>query len=392
MADFEDVSFTQAARARIAAIGIRGLSLRTVAQGAGGSVSSLSYHIGDKAALIARLIQEERQERQQRYRAWRARAAPLDLTDPKILATLIDAYLEEAATVLREMTLTGCELLLEATIDPGGFDDIADLLIEEDQFWTALLARDKPHQSALLGPAIAAYCRDEMPFAIALTASPDYRLLRSAIVQRLTEGLAGPPTGLALAFEPLVAACGETSASVPLPIDLTEGSRKTAIAMHIADLMAEKGLAGLSHRAVAARAGTANSNVAHHFRTKEDLIHGGLCAQILRARQELGRNANGEEGMWLIRATHMVALAAARDPHMAPFALDMRRRRAENVMESMANAVGGPDGLDKPAVQAATMVMIGSGFAARARRSDDPNAVLTANRLSELRAACSSGI
>lgn len=392
MRHFDDDGFTQAARARIADHGLRGLSLRAVAQEAGGSVGLLSYRIGDKARLIAHLIDAERARRQALYADWRRRAGALDLSSPTVLASIVSGYLDHLAIAHRDTALAGCELLLEATIEPAGLPGLAGLLDEEDDFWCGLVAEGSFPVPRLLGLAIAGYCRDEMPFAIALRDNPDYRLLRAATLQRLAGGLAGPPTGLALSFGQLVDACGETSASLPLPVNLVEGSRRAEIAMHIADLMAEKGLAGVSHRAVAARAGTASSNVAHHFRSKDDLIHGGLCAQVLRARREMGNRLNGEEGLWLIRATHMVALAAARDPAMAPFALDMRRRRAENVMESMAATVGGPDGLDRAAVQAATMVVIGSGFAARARRSDDPALWVSADRLAGLRAESSARI
>ncbi|MDE8652027.1 TetR family transcriptional regulator [Novosphingobium album (ex Liu et al. 2023)] len=393
MGDIDAATFIRAARSRIAASGIRGLSLRTVAQDAGSSVGSLSYRIGDKRALIAHLIDDERREFDRMAHAWRKRAGQLDLAVPEVLAHFVTAWLDEAATVRREAALAGCELLLEATIDPAGYRGTGDLLDDEDRFWRGVLAPGYRAISDIFGSAIAAYCRDEMPFSIALGGNADYRLLRAATVQRLAEGLAGSATGLARSFEALVAACGDTSAAVALPVDLPAGSKKAELAAHIADLMAEQGVASVTHRLVAARAGVPNSSVAHHFRTGEDLLHAGLGAQILRMRQELQLgalpDAQANLGMMLMRSTHAVALAAARDPAFVPFALDMRRRRAENVHLAVGQAIGGVHGLDRAAAQAATMTYIGSGLAITAGGGADGSILIGSAQLVRLRQSCS---
>lgn len=391
MAEMDTATFIRAARSRIAASGIRGLSLRNVAQDAGRSVGSLSYRVGDKRALIAHLIDDERREFDRATNIWHKRATELELAAPDVLAQLVTAWLDDAATARREASLTGCELLLEATIDPPGHREIGELLDDEERFWRSLLAPDYGAISDIFGSAIAAYCRDEMPFSIALGGHPDYRLLRAATVKRLAEGFAGGATGLARSFEALVAACGATSAATPLPLDLPEGSKKAELAGLIADLMAEQGVASVTHRLVASRAGVPNSSVAHHFRTGDDLLHAGLGAQIQRMRQELQSGAlpdtQADKGMMLMRSTHAVALAAARDPRFAPFALDMRRRRAENVHLAVGEAIAGADGLDRAAVQAATIAFIGSGLAAMARGDVQGGMPIGAAQLARLRHA-----
>src|SRR5262249_32313466 len=160
------MTFSRVARTRIAASGLRGLSLRSVAQDAGSSLGSLTYRIGDKAALIARLIEEEVEERRRSAALWQARTAPLDLSVPEVLSAVATAWLDEAATTRREAALTGCELLLEAGIDRAGFAGI-DLLLEEDnRFWIDLLRPDHGPQADLFGRAMAGYCHDELPFTI----------------------------------------------------------------------------------------------------------------------------------------------------------------------------------------------------------------------------------
>ena len=385
------VTFIRAARSRIAASGIGGLSLRLVAQDGGSSLGSLSYRIGDKRALIEQLIDDGRREFDRAADEWHKRAGEFELAAPDVLAHLVTAWLDDAATGRRETSLTACELLLEATIDPAGYRGICNLLDDEDRFWRTLLAPDYGTISDIFGSAIAAYCRDEMPFSIALGGNPDYRLLRAATAKRLAEGFASGATGLARSFEALVAACGDTSAATPLPLDLPEGSKKAELAGHIADLMAEQGVASITHRLVAARAGVSNSSIAHHFRTGDDLLHAGLGAQIQRMRRELQPgalpDAQADKGMTLMRSTHAVALAAARDPMFVPFALDMRRRRAENVHLAVGEAIGGTDGLDRAAVQAATMVFIGSGLAAMAREDAQGSTPVGPTELARLRQA-----
>lgn len=371
--------FLSVARARIAADGIRGLSLRSVASEAGASLGALNYHIGDKAALVARLIEEERADNGTAHAAWLARAGRLDLAAAGTLALVITAYIDDAADARREASLTGCELLLEAGVDPQGYAAIAGLLDDEDQFWAALLDRAHGTDAPLFGRVIAAYCRDELPFTIAAGRNPDYRLLRAATVGRLAERMTGTGGGISLHFEMLVAACGIDQAAVPLPVDLPVGSKKADLARHIAALIAEQGVGSITHRLVAARAGVSNSNVAHHFRTRGDLLDAGMGMLILDMRRDLRANARDDgarsRSPALIRATHAIALAAARDPGMVPFALDMRRRRAENVRDMIRERIVGKDALDGAAIQAAVMVMIGSYFASQARGNDEGYAI-----------------
>lgn len=387
MGDFDANSFLRAARHRIAVHGIGGLSLRRIAQDAGASPGALSYHIGDKATLMARLIDAEIAARHARYGAWQARAAPLDPTCPQTLAAIVTAWLDEAASSCREDTAMACELVLEAGIARDGLPGMSDLFDAEDRFWAGLLGGGRWTAAEPLGKAIAAYCRDELPFTLALAADADYRLLRAATISRLAAGFAGDGAGIARHFDALVDACGQACGSSLLPVDLPDGSRKAELAQHIAVLIMEQGIAALSHRAVAARAGVSNSNVAHHFRTSEDLLYAGMGGLIQRMRREL-RSPPGQRwhhGLAVIRATHAIALAAARDPALRPFALDMRRRRAENVRMDIAAQIGVDVTCDGAAVQAATMVLIGSGLARQADDARQERGVITAHHVAALR-------
>lgn len=385
-------SYANAARARIAAHGLRGLSMRTVAQDAGSSLGSLNYHIGDKAALVAELIGQEQRDQAALHAVWLRRGGALDLAAPGALAAVVTGYLDEAATERRDRALTRCELLLEAEIDPDGHAGLGSMIDAEEGFWVALLARDHGPRAQHLGRAVCAYCHDELPFSLAVGNNSDYRLLRSATVARLSAGWAGDGSGdgagLALRFDALVAACGESPAGTPLPVDLPEGSRRAALAGDIARLILERGIASVSHRSVAARAGVSNSSVAHHFRTRDDLLMAGFGAMIQGMRRAIGPGASwSDAGMVLMRATHAIAIAAARDPALRPFALDMRRRRAENVRETIRQwLTGDAEGaIDGAAIQSASMVIIGSRLMALARGDREGKKALTVDQLAGLR-------
>ncbi|TPE63727.1 TetR family transcriptional regulator [Sandaracinobacter neustonicus] len=369
MTSSASAGLVNAARTCIVQSGIHGLSMRAVAREAGRSLGSLNYHIGDKIDLIARLIAEETAERQRLAEAWRVRTDTLDLADPCVLAAVIAAFLDEAATTRRDCTLAGCELLLDAGLDPAGYPGLAGLLEAEDGLWADCLAPALGAHATAFAAVISAYCRDELPFSLALDSS-DYRLLRAATIMRVAEGFTGQGQGLALSFDRLVARCGEASADVRLPVDLPPGARRTELAALIARMIVEQGIGSISHRAVAARAETSNSSVAHHFRTREDLLQAGMGSLILGLRAELqtADRPGGERGLLLIRATHSIALSAVRDRALLPFALDMRRRRAENVRESIGRQIGGAAGLDGAGCQAAVIALVGHGMAAMARQ------------------------
>lgn len=63
------------------------------------------------------------------------------------------------------------------------------------------------------------------------------------------------------------------------------------IAEAAAEVVEKSGLAGLTHRAVAARAGVTTGAVTHHFRTVEDLVAGAIRGQVITMTEEAARQA-----------------------------------------------------------------------------------------------------
>ena len=349
----------------IAEQGMRGLSLRAVAERAGISLGSLNYQIGDRAALVEAVIADCAARLRGWHDAWLARLAGMPVDDPAVRASLVAAYLDDAAERQRYLTIALAELLVWAVQQPGGAPGFAAITAEHQRFWTAALAGSGA-DGARLAAAIGGYCRDEIVFTLALRHLPEYRLLRDATVARLAAGLApaGPFRNDAL-FDRLVAAAAGPAAGVFEAPELgTE--KRAAIAGWAADVIEAQGVAALTHRAVAAVGKVSASTIVHHFGPKDELLRAGLEAQYRRMtgafavaadhHRDVDAARSGRVVLWL---THIVALEAVRDAAFIPYAIDMRRRRSENVRALVSAAIsGGPD-LDRAAIQAAVIAALG---------------------------------
>lgn len=374
-----------AARALVAQEGLRGLSLRKVAARAGVSVGGINYQVGSKADLVGRLLDEAVGAQRELHQAWLARLRAADLADPAVLATAICGYLDDNAA-RREQALAGCELVLEAGRDPQGQDEARALVEEETAFWRQALARTPA--GADLGLVIAGYVRDELAFSLAIGEDADYRLLRASVAARLAQRLApSDGQGFEAGFEAVVAAMDAKALDIRR-LAAQADSRRAQIAQAVAGLIAEAGAAAVTHRAVAAAVGAPNSSVAHHFRTRQDLLRAGIEALYLgavgSAAPQTGEAAR-RGGQALMHGTSALVLAAARDPDLRPFALDLRRRRGE-YMRPMTGPIAPARPLEPAAHQAAAMAITGAGLGRQAA-GDAPGSGEVVVALARLRAA-----
>jgi AcrR family transcriptional regulator len=354
-------SVVDAARRVVAARGISGMSLRTVAEAADTSVGSISYRIGDRAALIGAVLDREIELMTIARREWRERLGGQGAADLGILPELICEWLDQGAGSRRTSAIVTCELALLASREPAALTAIARLFDEAEGLWRDLLPATA--QGERLAHFIACYCLDEQVFSIVLADETDYRLLRHSTVRAMLRNgpKSGDPAGsrwhMALVERlavPSAAAYDETA----VPPQGTKGM----IADHIADLIVAQGVGALSHRTVAQAAGVATSSVAHHFPTHRDILFAGVEAVYRRLRSHI-RDSDARLGSSaIIRLTHECALAALADPAFRPFAIDMRRRRAENVHGRYAQWLGIPEGSDRARVQAIIVASIGNGL------------------------------
>lgn len=368
----ETQRIVDAARGVIAAKGIAGMSLRSVAEAAATSVGSISYRIGDRVALIGSVLDREIELAAATRREWRDRIGGCDPVASGILQDLICEWLDQGAGFRRTSAIVRCELALMAVRKPQSLPSITALFEEAQGLWQDLLSCSA--QGERLARLIARYCLDEQVFSILLADDTDYRLLRHSTVRGLLRRGSlhadSPETRWHMALVdrlaiPAAAAFDEVS---PNPI-----GPKGVIAEKIANIIVEQGVGALSHRTVAEAAGIAASSVAHHFPTHRDVLFAGVEAVYRRLRGQI--HASGARLGYgdIIRLTHECALSALTDPAFRPFAIDMRRRRAENVHTLFAQWLEIGENSDRARIQAMAMATIGNGLRILAEQAGWPD-------------------
>lgn len=351
-----------AARTQVAEEGLRGLSLRRVAARAGNSRGGVASQAGRKAGLVANLIADSLEFQRHKHIRWLELTASLDLSSDDVLAAVIRCFLNEAVTQERAQSIVLCELIAESARRKERHPDFATLVRAEEQFWCDL-QRNSPH-AAIRGWAIANYCRDELPFALGLQGHAEYHLLRSATIARLVQRFA-PMTqrGFAAGFDGFIEKIN--SGADDKAVHSRSMQRSHEIGRAIAELIQREGVAGVTHRSVAAAAGIPKSSIAHHFRTREDLLKAGLSEiyrQLTAADHLLDNDCEVLPDMALSIASHSIAIEATRDAALVPAALNLRKMRGEFIWQELA-AMLGTDRSDLAALQAAGMVIVGAGLA-----------------------------
>ncbi|WP_313438294.1 TetR/AcrR family transcriptional regulator [Novosphingobium sp.] len=368
----ETQRIVDAARSVIAMKGIGGMSLRNVAEAAATSAGSISYRIGDRAALIAAVLDREIELAATARAEWSERVGGHDPVVSGILPDLICEWLDQGAGTRRTSAIVLCELALTAGREPQSLPAISALFEETEGLWRDLLSRSE--QGEKLARLIARYCLDEQVFSILLADETDYRLLRHSTIRGMLRsgGVNADPTATQWHMA-LVERLAIPAATAFDEVFAVPSGSKGVIAEKIADIVVEQGVGALSHRTVAQAAGVATSSVAHHFPTHRDILFAGVEAVYRRMRSQIhtagARSGNGD----IIRLTHECALSALTDPAFRPFAIDMRRRRAENVHALYAQWLGIAENSDRACVQAMVMASIGSGLRTMAEHTDWPD-------------------
>lgn len=348
----------EAARMRLADGGFRDLTLRPLAEASGSTVAALIYHFGSKGALIERLVVAERDADARRHAVFAARFADLRRLEPPAVAALLEAYLDETSGPARIASLIWCELLLAAVNDAEARELVAPWITARRAFWSALFEGriDAPEAWAR---AAMSYVTDETAHSLAQNGEPDYRLLRRMTLERL----AGRGANLGLSepdfFEAVVRRL-DPALELPGPASQEPyAGRALAIALAAGELIVARGAEGVTHRAVGVRAKTPASSVAYHFRTQLDLLRAGLTViyRVAQGRLVLSQDA-AEMEAFVALGTVSVALAAAREPALRPYAVDLRRLRGENLRRRVSARLNIE--LDLCAAQSASIARMGA--------------------------------
>jgi AcrR family transcriptional regulator len=352
-----------AAMALVATGGLKGLSLRPLAEQMGTTVSALSHRFGLKDDLVAALIDAARDEEGQFLDGWLARIRALGPLDGPLLADLADAILSEMAGPYATRTLFYCELLLGAPSRPEIAAPLVAWRARRLAFWRAAA---EPLGRPELGGVLHAFSTDEAAHGLALGDLAAYRWLRRLALHRLCGAVAAAPGASDLReFAVFHATLGELMEGPDgyHPPRLSE--QQAAMAGHISQMIIAEGADAVTHRAIAARVGVASSTLAYHFPRQEDLLKAGLEDIIARMHGRVYRPYGvsvAEEDLSTVeiaRATFALALAAARMPSLRACAADMRRRRGENYLFILNRQVAGESPFDLLSAQALSITGIG---------------------------------
>ncbi len=324
----------RAALKLVAAEGLKGLSLRPLAELLDTTAPALIRRFGSKDELVAALIDIAIAEDGAFLDGWLARIRALDVRNGATMVEVADAVLSDLAGPEAARTRFYCELLQAAASRPEIAVPVAAWSTRRRAFWTAAA---EGLDLAEAGDILHGFSIGEAAYGLVLEDVAAYRWLRRLNLRRLCQGLIPPREEAAremreyavfrAALDDLF---GDRAATPPM----TEWQAKAA--GHISQLIIAEGADAVTHRAIAARAGLANSTLAYHFPKQEDLLRAGLDDIVARVRRATGNTASDAPPDFNLtavqsgRATFALALAAAHMPSLKAVAADLRRQRGEN--------------------------------------------------------------
>jgi AcrR family transcriptional regulator len=334
----------QAALQLVAADGLKGLSLRPLAELLGTTAPALIRRFGGKDALVSSLVEVAIAEDGAFLDGWLARIRALDVCDGTVMAEAADAILSDLAGPQAQRTRFYCELLQAIASRPEMATMVAAWSARRLDFWRAATERLPPGE---LADVLHAFSIGEAGYGLALGDVAAYRWLRRLSLRRLCCGLIPTdPSEDQRQFQVFREALGELLDDRDRPATPPMTEWQAGVAGHISALIIAEGADAVTHRAIAARAGLANSTLAYHFPRQEDLLRAGLEDVVARVHSATGTTASDAPPEFQLtsiqsaRATFAIALVATRMPGLKAVAADLRRRRGENYVGYLERQLG----------------------------------------------------
>jgi AcrR family transcriptional regulator len=355
-------SIIDSATAIVLEKGIDHASLRVIAAAAGVSLGAIDHYWGGRGEVLGAVIAQAAQDHAALLDRWWTALRPLVPLDPGTAMTVARAMLTTIEPLARQVAGLASAFLVHDARSGVSTPGMVRIIAQEAAFWQRLFGDGSEDMAR--AAMLAAYLRDERPFALLLHDDPLYALLRDTTLARVVAGLprVGPPGPDR--FDAIVAAIAEQTR--PIADHPAPTGRSAALSEHIATTIVTDGLAAVTHRRIAREAAAPPSSVAHYFPTQRDLIQAGVDALYRRMWRSItdpdAPGHNESHGRAVIRMTHDMAVAARRDPAFRLFAADMRRRRGENARPLLVR----PGGYDAATAQALLMTYHGEALAAQA--------------------------
>lgn len=256
-----------AAAGLVAEHGIAGASARAIAASAGTAASAINYNFGNIERLLLTVLEQGVEE----TRAWqdaRFREITALPRTPDGAAMALLHVLQAWAGHGRRLALTYQEAV---TADPGQGPAAAWTRLWRD-FWQDVAERLGLTRTD--GRVIHAFFEHEALYNLSAWSPALETLALTEMVERFATVWLGAPDR---PVRGVMTLAERTAGTRPYGSVPTAAMR---IAKAAAEVVEDKGLAGLTHRAVAARAGVTTGSVTHHFRSIEDLVAGAIRGQV----------------------------------------------------------------------------------------------------------------
>ena len=279
-------------------------SLRAAAEAIGAAGSAASHRFGDRSGLVAAVGEA----------ALLREAAGMNAFLPGVtasaageLSSLLNEWLEQRARRGRRLGRMCAELMRVSYRDPA-LPGFGARWLDLTARWIGRLYPQAPEDARRVMAGVLAA---EAPFRLLLADDPEFRLVSQESLGRMV--------GLALGAEGPPPCWLQRSLALPPPEPpLGLAGAKGAIVEAAARLIETDGVLAVTHREIAKRCGASLSSLTYHFRSLDDLIRHGF--EFLFAGPRRPPPA----------AVHELALQALRDPALAPLALAVRRRLAQD--------------------------------------------------------------
>lgn len=316
-------------------------TLRPLAQSAGVSVATLNHHFGQKAAILEALVEVAIEREASFASVWSDRLAHLPIRSSRARAPIARAVFDNWLAANRREILVILDCLQSPNVAAPAHAALMDWSTKMGAFWSRVFFGTDRFGELALGYAI-----DEAAFTLGAPDQPLFPALRALCLERLVTCRSGEPAADPDLFPALVSAL--EPGSLPGSIrDLKPQARK--IVASVSEMLKAPDPEPITHRAVAAKCDVSPATVVYQFGATEDLIIAGLYALIenFHASRSRPEEASSTPLADLVRATGLIALKAARIPELSQHALDMRRRRGENITAQALIGAGFPDHLAK---------------------------------------------
>ncbi|MDE2561729.1 MAG: TetR family transcriptional regulator [Sphingomonadales bacterium] len=330
----------------VASEGIDGLTLRPLAQRTGLSVASVTHHLGSKGDMIDSLAMAALKAEVAFYADNRQRFEGFGPLPAGARARLAEQVFGEWLDRNRLQLTFLIELVHSRVRKPDDCEILEDWFSAAGDFWSEIVFGSPQARTLAMG-----YILDEAAYSLGVGENLFYRALRSLCLDRLAHGIFPAQAGTrdeGEAFAAVVAALKPPASNGSTRL-AEENSKRERIAACAAEILSQHGIEGITHRSVGKAANVPPSTVVYHFGSREALISAGLHAIIADFHALAHRDTatpqdvQNERARRLILATTLIANSSARFPALRPDALDMRRRRGENIVLDGVRQMGFAD-------------------------------------------------